>query len=646
MTVLLVFCCCLAALGIGGRFYSRIISRVLGEDVARSTPATRFNDGRDFVPTPTPVVFAHHYASIAGAGPIIGPLLAMCFGWLPAVLWIVFGGIFIGAVHDYCATLIAMREGGRSLAVVTRRTLGRSAFLMYLFIIIAMLALVTAVFLLISAQALANVATAAELGLTSGDHVLGHHEFIEDGVTKVRIGGIASTSVIVITLCAPLLGWLYIKRNVNVWACSLLAVLICCVSVTIGVRWPVRADLDVWMWCIGIYTLLAAGLPVWLFLQSRDFINVHLLYAGITILFLALVGAGLRGAPMNFESSTIAEGMAVTKDWFWPGLFILIACGACSGFHSLCAGGTTCKQLKTEKAARQVGYWGMILESVLAVCVVCAVSIGLSHGRYMQICYPSAGQANVNLGFSLAMGNTVGLGLGVSAVWGTIFGMLLLEGFVITTLDTAIRLNRYLFEEAWAAIFEKYDVFAEAAAFGEPAPVPAGSGGIPADGASLVYPADSLAPKHVARTSGLFRATLKVLRLPWLNTALSVALMMIMAYQGGVRAIWSIFASGNQLLAGMGLTVASIWLLQRGRKALYTLIPAAFMLITTLTMLVRLLFFKYIPNAGSMLALLVTDVVMLLLSAGLLYHVLRMLLRLRSASRQGARPEGAAVRGQ
>ncbi len=644
MTVLLVFCCCLAALGIGGRFYSRIISRVLGEDVARPTPATRFNDGRDFVPTPTPVVFAHHYASIAGAGPIIGPLLAMCFGWLPAVLWIVFGGIFIGAVHDYCATLIAMREGGRSLAVVTRRTLGRSAFLMYIFIIIALLALVTAVFLLISAQALANVATATELGLSGGDHVLAHHEFVEDGVTKVRIGGIASTSVIVITLCAPLLGWLYIKRNVNVWFCSLLAVLICCVSVTIGVRWPVRADLNVWMWCIGIYTLLAAGLPVWLFLQSRDFINVHLLYAGITILFLSLVGAGLRGVPMNFEFSSIAQGMAVTKDWVWPALFITIACGACSGFHSLCAGGTTCKQLKTEKAARQVGYWGMILESVLAVCVVCAISIGLSHGRYLEICYPAAGQANVNLGFSLAMGNTVGLGLGVPAVWGTIFGMLLLEGFVITTLDTAIRLNRYLFEEAWAAVFEKYDVFVEAAAaFSEPTPTPAGTGGIPADGAALAYRADLLAPRQVAQTSGVFRTALSVLRLPWFNTALAVTLMMIMAYQGGVRAIWSIFASGNQLLAGMGLTVASIWLLQRGRKALYTLIPAAFMLITTLTMLVRLLFLKYIPNAGSMLALLVTDVVVLILSAGLLYHVLRMLLQLRSGRVLAPEASGAKV---
>ncbi len=351
MTIFVVFFASLAVLFLGGRFYSRVISRVLGEDPTRPTPAVTINDGRDFVPTPTPVVFAHHYASIAGAGPIIGPLLAMCFGWLPAVLWIVFGGILIGGVHDYCATLIAMREGGRSLAVVARRTLGRSAFLLYIFIIIALLALVTAVFLLISAQALTNVATAAELGLSADQHVLDRHGFVnEQGQSAVRIGGIASTSVIVITLCAPLVGWLYLKRNLSVWICSLIAVAICCVSVAIGIRWPVRADLNLWMWGIGLYTLFAAGLPVWLFLQSRDFINVHLLYAGLLVLVLAVGGAALHGAQAQFAGYTIADGMRISKQWLWPALFITIACGACSGFHSLCAGGTTCKQLKRNPA--------------------------------------------------------------------------------------------------------------------------------------------------------------------------------------------------------------------------------------------------------------------------------------------------------
>lgn len=647
MTMFLVFGLCIAALLIGGRFYSRFMSRILGEDPSRTTPAVRIHDGRDFVPTPTPVVFAHHFASIAGAGPIIGPLLALCFGWLPAVIWIVVGGVLIGGVHDYCATLIAIREGGRSLAVVTRRTLGRPAFLMYIFIIIALLSLVTAVFLLISTQALVNVATTAELGLAPGEHALARHEFTNDaGATSVRIGGIASTSVIVITLLAPLVGYLYIKRNVSPWLCSLLAVLICVGSVSVGIRLPVRADLDVWMWAVGLYTLFAAGLPVWLFLQSRDFINVHLLYVGIAVLLVTLLAAGLRGVPVNFAAASIAEGTRISKEWLWPGLFITIACGACSGFHSLCAGGTTCKQLKSERAARTVGYWGMLLESLLAICVVCAVSIGLSHGRYLEIVYPTVGQANVNLGFSLAMGNAIGLGLGIPAVWGTIFGMLLLEGFVITTLDTAVRLNRYLFEEAWTSIFAKYDVFAEPATPPPAAlPVAVGSGGIPSEPTTVSYAPDLLVGGTSIPTSGLMRVFLRMLRLPWFNTALAVALMMIMAYQGGVRAIWAIFASGNQLLAGMGLAVASIWLIQRGRKAIYTLIPAAFMLVTTLTMLVKLLVTRYIPQAREFTALLVTDVVVLILSAGLLFHVLRALWRWRmvAAGEPGAVGAGARL---
>lgn len=644
MTILLVFLASSAALLLGGTVYSRIMARVLGEDASRTTPAVRINDGRDFVPTATPVVFAHHFASIAGAGPIIGPLLALCFGWLPAVIWIVCGGILIGGVHDYCATLIAIREGGRSLAVVTRNTLGRPAFLLFIFLIIAMLALVTAVFLQISAQALTNVASAAELGLQPGEHILARHEIADaSGQTLIRIGGIASTSVIVITLVAPFIGYLYIKRGVNVWLCSLLAVIVCCVSVTIGVRWPVRTSEMIWMWGISGYTLLAAGLPVWLFLQSRDFINVHLLYVGMVLLASAVIGAGLRDVPAGIDYATVAQGSVLTKSWLWPALFITIACGACSGFHSLCAGGTTCKQLRSETAARRVGYWGMLLESFLAICVVCAVTIGLSHARYIEICYPAVGKANVNLGFSLAMGNTLHLGLGISSVWGTIFGMLLLEGFVVTTLDTAVRLNRYLFEEVWATLFARYDVFAQAAAAAAGMTAVAGSGGIPADPSALACPADGLASRTAARPSrGALRALFVGMRTPWFNTILAVALMLWMATQGGVRTIWELFASGNQLLAGMGLAVASIWLLHRGRRTLYTLLPSAFMLITTLTMLVKLLVGKYIPNASTMPALLAADVVLLVLSAGLLFHILRALVRRRPLCSPAASNAGMA----
>jgi len=198
-----------AVLLLGARLYAPLLGRVLGERRDRPTPAVLRNDGRDFVPTPTPVVFAHHYASIAGAGPIVGPVLAIYYGWGPALLWILIGGVFLGAAHDYLATHIAIREGGRNIAVVTRRYLGGAAFAMMLILLVAMLALVCAAFLDLSARALTSMVPAELLKLPA-DQTL----FRTDAATgKVVIGGIASTSVVVITAFSPLLGFLYIKRR-------------------------------------------------------------------------------------------------------------------------------------------------------------------------------------------------------------------------------------------------------------------------------------------------------------------------------------------------------------------------------------------------------------------------------------------------
>ena len=238
------------------------------------------------------------------------------------------------------------------------------------------------------------------------------------------------------------------------------------------------------------YVLLAAGMPVWFFLQSRDFINVHILYAGVVFLMVALVAAGLRGGEAvgaaAIPMSNWAEGTK-TLGPVWPMMFITIACGAVSGFHSLCAGGTTCKQLISEPAARKVGYWAMLLESFLAVCVVCCLIAGLPLGTYKGYCYPAAGSGNAVLTFAMAVGHTVHLGLGLPVAAGALGAMLLLEGFLVTTLDTAVRLTRYMIEEGWVMFFGRYDVFAQLAeasdAFADRAsPVRSGS--------SLPAPAD------------------------------------------------------------------------------------------------------------------------------------------------------------
>lgn len=598
---------------LGGRFYAPLIGRVLGEQPDRTTPAVAINDGRDYVPTRTPVVFAHHYASIAGAGPIIGPVLAIFYGWGPALLWILLGGIFLGAVHDFMATHIAMREGGKNLTVVARRCIGRGAFVMLLIFMVALLALVCSSFLDLSATALTSKVDIDTLELPAGQTLFR----VQDG--QAVIGGIASTSVIVITACSPLIGFLYLKRKASVWLCSLLALIICAISIAIGLRLPMAVRPETWKLMISGYVLVAAGVPVWFFLQSRDFINVHILYAGIAFLLVALLAAGLRGG-----GQTAGENMIPMNNWSqgsallgpgWPVMFVIIACGAVSGFHSLCAGGTTCKQLNNEAAARHVGFYAMLLESFLAVCVICCLLVGLSLADYRGYCYPAAGKGNAILTFAMAVGHTVNTGLGLPIAAGALGAMLLLEGFLVTTLDTAIRLTRYMIEEGWATFFGRYDVFAPAGCADRAKSFEvAGTGGMRID---EPHPAPAPAAQPVVATRGLGRAALRFLRYYWVNSGLAVVIMLLLGWGNGYKVLWSIFGSANQLLAALALVVGSIWLLHKGRPVRYLLIPALFMLATSLTMLVRLLVKDYLPAWPKTAPLVITDLVVLAMSVGI-----------------------------
>jgi carbon starvation protein len=597
MTVLVILLVGGGALVLGGRIYAPVIARVLGERADRVTPAVTVNDGRDYVPTRTPIVFAHHYASIAGAGPIVGPVLAILYGWGPALLWIIVGGIFLGAVHDYVATHIALREGGKNLTVIARRYIGRGAFVMLLVLLVFLLALVCAAFLDLSATALTSRVSLEALGLP-GDQTLFR---IEGG--QAVVGGIASTSVIVITCCSPLIGFLYLKLKARVLLCSFLALIISGGSIVIGLHFPLSVSPNTWKLMISGYVLVSAGLPVWLFLQSRDFINVHILYVGIAFLVAAVLAAAVRGggqvaggSPIPFDN--MAEASSHPKlGPGWPVLFVVIACGAVSGFHGLCAGGTTCKQLDREPAARRVGYYGMLLESFLAVCVVCCLMIGLTLADYRAYCYPADAKGNALLTFAVAVGHTAHVGFGLPTAAGVVGAMLLLEGFLVTTLDTAIRLTRYMIEEGWATFFARFDVFADASSdagragarnASTPASrvVVAGTGGLTTQAPSVV----ELSPILPAvPTRGLFHAFLKLLRHYWVNSGLAVALMLLLVYGTDYMALWKIFGSTNQLLAAMTLLIGSCWLFSHGRPVWYTLLPALFMLVTSVWMLVRVI---------------------------------------------------------
>jgi carbon starvation protein len=563
MNVLAVLLAAAAVFLVAGRLYSRFIARSLGEDPDHPTPAVTCCDGRDFVPTKPFVVFAHHFSAIAGAGPILGPTMAILYGFVPAWLWVVLGGVFIGAVHDYTTLFISMREGGRSLAEVARKTLGGAGFNLFIAFTLVMIVLVTSSFLSATSISLTSLWPLAKIGVREGETFL--KTVVRDGVVMGRIGGIASTSVIVITFCSPLLGFLLYKKNLKTALAYVLAAAICVGSVFLGIAVPVTLAPTTWMIIISVYVLFAAGVPVWLILQPRDFINVQILYGGIGLMVVSLFSCGFQGLTVSMPRFNLAEG-TLNLGFIWPMMFITIACGAISGFHCLVAGGTTGKQLAKETDARRVGYNAMLMESLLSVCVLLALGAVMAFTDYKAIVWPTdpAVKSNPILGFSLAAGRLFHLGLGIPVALGTVFGILLVEGFVITTLDAAVRLNRYLFEELWAIALKK---------------VP------------------------------------KLMRHFWFNSGLSVALMWVLAYSNAFNALWPIFGTANQLLAAMALLTVSAWLLLRRRRNWFTLAPAAFMVATTLVSL-GILLTGYIRKANYIL--IAADVLLLGLSAGVI----------------------------
>ena len=579
MNVLAVLVVAAVAFVLAARFYARFIARRLGEDPSRPTPAVEFRDDRDFIPTKAPVVFAHHFSAIAGAGPILGPTMAVLYGFVPAWLWVVLGGIFIGAVHDFTTLFVSLREDGRSVAEIARRTLGERGFQLFITFTLVMIVLVTSSFLSATSISLTSLWPLEKIGLKEGETFL--KTVLVDGVLMGRIGGIASMSVIIITFCSPLLGFLIHKKRVKMTVAYPLAAAICVISVILGILFPVSMPPATWMVILSVYVLFAAGTPVWLILQPRDFINVQILYGGIVLMIVSLIRTGFAGVRVTIPNLNLAEGVQYLG-LIWPMMFCMIACGAISGFHALVAGGTTGKQLAKETHARTVGYNAMLLESLLAVCVLLAIGAFLSFGDYKSIVWPSdpAVKSNPILGFSLAAGNLFNKGLGIPTALGTVFGILLVEGFVVTTLDAAVRLNRYLFEELWEIVFRK---------------VPA------------------------------------VLKRHWVNAGISVLIMWGLASSNTFTLLWPIFGTANQLLAAMSLLAVSSWLMLRKRRAWFTEIPALFMLITTIASL-AILFRQYLRAKNYVLA--AADAALFALAMGVVMLVIRLFRkeRVRSAT--------------
>lgn len=528
--------------GLGYKYYGTYMSKLFGESDSNVTPAVEMQDGKDYVPTKLPVVFSHHFASIAGAGPIIGPTAALLYGFMPVWLWVLLGAIFIGAVHDYTALFVSMREKGKSMAEVSYSTMGRAGFILFISFTIVMIVLVTSAFLGTTASALTSLVPLKTMGIEPGQTLL--KTLTVNGAEVAKIGGIASTSVILITLCAPFLGYALYKKGIKTSLAAIIALIICLVSVFIGISNPIMFTPKVWMLILTVYVVFAAGVPVWIILQPRDFVNSFLLYGGILMLTIGVLGGGFSGVQTTAPAFNVAEGSKVAG-MMWPFLFITVACGAISGFHSLVGSGTVSKQATKESDAKKIGYGGMLLEGILAMLVILTVSTGIDFNTYMNITYPAQGASNPILTFALSMGGLLNKGLGLPMAFGTVFGILMVEGFVVTTLDTAVRLNRYLFEELWNVLFKQ---------------VPA------------------------------------IMKTFWFNSLLSAVLMFWLGYTNAFKVIWPAFGSANQLLAALVLIAASVWLAKRGKTPIFTILPAVFMMVTTLMALWNLLTTKYLPT--------------------------------------------------
>jgi len=548
------------------RLYGGFISRVFEENDKTLTPAIAMKDGVDYVPTKLGVVFSHHFASIAGAGPIIGPTVALIFGYAPIWLWVVFGTVFVGAVQDYTALFVSIREKGHSIAEVADRTLGRFGFFLLISFTIIMLLYVTSAFLWLTTISLTSLVPLESMRVAPGETIL-KIMTDSDGIIKARIGGIASTSVIIMTLCAPLIGFLLYKRQRSVALVGLFALIIGVLSISIGIVFPVTLSPKIWMILLAFYVILAAGAPVWVLLQPRDFTNSFLLYVGICFLFVGIIAGGFLGIRLQAPAFNIAGGTNILGP-IWPFLFITVACGAISGFHTLVVGGTISKQITMESDAKRIGYGGMILESLLAVLVILTVAAGLDFATYNDIVNPLAKGATGNpiLAFSLAMGTLLNRSLGLPVAGGTVLGILMIEGFIITTLDTAVRLNRYLFEELWAII--------------------------------IVKP-----PK-------IFKSYM-------FNASLSAGLMLLLCYTNTFKQIWPIFGSANQLLAALSLIVVSVWLAKRKKASFFTILPAIFMMATTIYSLWQMLTKQYMPEHNYPLG--ITAILLILLSVGVIF---------------------------
>ena len=410
--------------------YGRYLAKTWGLDPTKKTPAHELEDGVDYCPAKTPVLMGHHFSSIAGAGPINGPIQAAFFGWVPCFLWIVIGGIFFGAVQDFGALFVSIRHKGKSLGEVIEDNIGRRTRILFTIFAWLVLLLVIAAF--------ADIVAKSFIGASFGG--------------SASNGSVATASLLFIPLAIGF-GFLVYRKNAPMVVATIVGVVLLAVCVAIGLACPLDLPKNFWIAFVFIYIIIASVTPVWILLQPRDYLSSFLLYFMMGAAVIGIIGATIVDPASTTFSTPAFTGFSVGGNFMFPTLFITIACGAISGFHSLIASGTTSKQLDNEKDALLVGYGSMLIECVLAVISLIAIGTLSADGSQAAVKEALGLEAiSPTIIFGTAISNffaTIGFGETAVAATKTII-MLAVSCFCLTSLDTGTRLGRFMFQELFA----------------------------------------------------------------------------------------------------------------------------------------------------------------------------------------------------
>ena len=519
MNSLVLLLICVAILIVGYICYGGWLCKQWGVgDSKTETPAHTMEDGVDYVPAKAPVLMGHHFSSIAGAGPITGPIGAAMFGWLPVTLWVLVGGIFFGGVHDFGALFASVRNKGQSIGEIISSNMSKRA--KQLFIIFSYLTLI----LVVAAFASIVASTFGAVYDESGALNLAASE------TPATVAMISMLFIVI----AIVFGFCVYRRNMPMGIASVVGVLAIVLIMAVGMNFhPVYLSTKTWMWIVGIYIAIASVTPVWILLQPRDYLSSFLLYAMLAVAFFGVVVAH-----QTFDSTFPAvTSFAVDNgngvQYMFPVLFTTVACGAISGFHSLVSSGTTSKQLDREKDAKPIAYGGMLLECVLAILTLCAIG----YAYKWNAAHPDAALTGATAIFGGGIAHMIDDVIpGSYSILNSLL-VLTYSAFCLTSLDTATRLARFMFQEFW------------------------------------------LEPGETAKD--VKEGWKKVMVNPYFATILTVVLGILLGMTGYAK-IWGLFGAANQLLAGIGLLAVATWLGNVGKNNKMFLIPMAFMIVVTI----------------------------------------------------------------